>query len=64
VVACIIIMSLGGQNSGDLWHNYVTGCNSMINMLLLYLLPLGFAGSAEKVMAACSMVEQMRIIYL
>jgi hypothetical protein len=64
VAARVIIMSLGGQNSGGLWHNYVTGCNSVINMMLLYLLPSGLDGSAERVRAACSMVEQMRIINL
>lgn len=50
--------------SGGLWHYYVTGCNSVINVLLLYLLPSELASSAERVMVACSMVEQMRIIDL
>ena len=36
----------------------------MINVLVLYLLPSGLPGSAERVMAACSTVEQMRIMDL
>ena len=36
----------------------------MINMLLLYLLPSGLAGTVARVMAACNMVEQVRVIDL
>jgi len=36
----------------------------VINVLVLYLLSSGLPGSAERVMATCSTVEQMKIMDL